>query len=163
MQQWGMTDPSLPRAEFAFPGALRDFLVAGILAGRKTTTTSLLIEYTVEGDALPVTGRRQAVINSRDEPVAVIETVRVEQARLDQVPLTHVIDEGEGHTTVAEWRSDHEQFWHSDKMRSYLQNPEFTVADDTVVILERFRLISQVQAVHSDSFKILQRHRYRWC
>ncbi|WP_394253577.1 ASCH domain-containing protein [Arthrobacter pityocampae] len=137
-----MTDPSLPHAEFAFPGPLRDALVAAILDGRKTTTTSLLLEYAVEGEELPVAGRRQAVIDSNDEPVAVIETVHVEQVRLDQAPLAHIVDEGEGHTTVAKWREAHEQFWHSHAMRSSLRDPEFAVTDQTVVVLERFRLIS---------------------
>ncbi|MDR3081890.1 MAG: RNA-binding protein, partial [Streptomyces sp.] len=36
---------SLPRAEFAFPGLLRDRLVAAILCGAKTSTTGLLAEY----------------------------------------------------------------------------------------------------------------------
>ncbi|MHA7189559.1 ASCH domain-containing protein [Arthrobacter sp. MDT2-16] len=135
-----MTNLSLPHAEFAFPGPLRDSLVAAILTGRKTTTTSLLVEYTVEGEDLPVVGRRQAVVDSQGELVAVIETVQVEQVRLDQVPLVHAIEEGEGHTSVARWRADHEQFWQSEDMRSYLQDPAFVVTDETVVVLERFRL-----------------------
>ncbi|WP_241522034.1 hypothetical protein [Arthrobacter pityocampae] len=90
MKQWNMTDSSLPHAEFAFPGPLRDALVASILAGRKTTTTSLLVEYDVEGEELPVVGRRQAVVDSK----------------------------------------------------SYLHDPGFTVTDETVVVLERFRLIN---------------------
>lgn len=138
-----MTDTSLPRAEFAFPGPLRDALIASILSGAKTTTTSLLVEYAVESEELPAAGRRQAVIDSMDQPVAVIETVQVDQVRLDQVPLAHVIDEGEGHTSVAQWRADHEQYWHNEEMRSYLADPGFTVRDNTVVILERFRLVSQ--------------------
>ena len=141
MKQWSMTDPTLPHAEFAFPGPLRDSLVASILAGRKTTTTSLLVEYTVEDEELPAVGRRQAVLNSKGVAVAVIETVQVEQVRLDQVPLAHAIDEGEGHTSIAQWRTDHEQFWQSADLRSYLNDPTFTVTDETVVLLERFRLI----------------------
>lgn len=81
-----MTDPSLPHAEFAFPGPLRDSLVASILSGTKTTTTSLLAEYAVDDDPLPVVGRRQAVIDSTGRPVVMIETVQVDQVRLDQVP-----------------------------------------------------------------------------
>ncbi|MBG6191680.1 uncharacterized protein YhfF [Arthrobacter sp. CAN_A212] len=137
-----MTETSLPHAEFAFPGPLRDSLIASILSGRKTTTTSLLVEYAVEGEELPAVGRRQSVIDSTERPIAVIETVQVDQAQLDQVTLTHVIDEGEGHATVAQWRADHERFWHSEEMRSYLGDPTFTVRNETVVILERFRLIS---------------------
>lgn len=143
MKQWSMTNPSLPLAAFAFPGPLRNSLVASILTGTKTTTTSLLIEYTVEGEELPVVDRRQAVVDSHGKLVVVIETVNVEQVRLDQVPLSHAIDEGEGHTSVAQWRTDHEQFWHSEDMRSYLQDPDFQVTDETVVVLERFRLVNQ--------------------
>lgn len=137
-----MTDPSLPHAEFAFPGPLRDSLVASILSGTKTTTTSLLAEYAVDDDPLPVVGRRQAVIDSTGRPVVMIETVQVDQVRLDQVPLSHVIDEGEGHVTVAQWRGDHERYWQSEEMRSYLTDPAFTVRNETAVILERFRLIN---------------------
>lgn len=138
-----MTDTSLPRAEFAFPGPLRDALIASILSGTKTTTTSLLVEYAVDGEELPAAGQRQAVIDSTDQPVAVIETVQVDEVRLDQVPLAHVIDEGEGHTSVAQWRAGHEQYWHGEEMRTYLADPAFTVRDETVVILERFRFVNQ--------------------
>ena len=43
----------LPVAEFAFPGPLRDQLVAAILDGSKTTTTGLLVEYEREAEPLP--------------------------------------------------------------------------------------------------------------
>ncbi|WP_281268302.1 hypothetical protein [Arthrobacter livingstonensis] len=44
-----MTDHSkLPIAEFAFPGPLRDQLVAAILDGFKTSTTGTVLEYEVE-------------------------------------------------------------------------------------------------------------------
>ncbi|MGP7998976.1 MAG: hypothetical protein ACLPKI_16910 [Streptosporangiaceae bacterium] len=43
----------LPPAEFAFPGPLRDQLVAAILAGEKTTTTALVADYEHEGEPLP--------------------------------------------------------------------------------------------------------------
>lgn len=146
MQQWIMPEPSLPPVEFAFPGPLRDSLVASILAGTKTATTSLLAEYAVDGEELARVGRRQAVIDSTGRPVAVIETVDVAQMRLDQVPLRHAVDEGEGHATVAEWRAGHEQFWHSAEMREYLRDPAFTVTDGTLVVLERFRLVSHAAA-----------------
>ena len=42
---------------FAFPGPLRDKLVAAVLAGKKTATTGLAIEWEVEGEALPVVGQ----------------------------------------------------------------------------------------------------------
>ena len=56
-----MPADDLPVAEFAFPGPLRDQLVAAILAGEKTTTTVLVADYEHENDPLPTPGLRQVV------------------------------------------------------------------------------------------------------
>jgi 2-phospho-L-lactate transferase len=133
---------TLPLAEFAFPGPLRDSLVAAILAGEKTSTTSTLLEYSIEDEPLPVVGSRQVLIDSRDLPVAVLEITGVSVVRLADVDLDHARDEGEGHLTVAEWRAGHESFWHSAAMRERLGNPGFTVTDDTRVVLERMRVVA---------------------
>lgn len=132
---------SLPVCEFAFPGPLRDQLVAAILDGSKTSTTSTLIEYEIEQENLPEVGLREVVIDSAEKPVAVIETTEVRQVRLAEVDLQHAIDEGEGFTTVAQWRAGHEEFWHSQNMREALEDPDFTVNDDTVVVLQRFKVV----------------------
>ena len=134
---------SMPRAEFAFPGPLRDRLVAAILAGAKTATTSLLLGYEVEGERLPRVGDRAAVVDSADAVVAVIETTSVRVVRLADVDLRHAVDEGEGHRSVQAWRADHEAFWHSQECRRALGDPELTVDDDTPVVLERFRLLDR--------------------
>ncbi|WP_159616551.1 ASCH domain-containing protein [Arthrobacter zhaoguopingii] len=133
--------PPLPVAEFAFPGPLRDKLVAAVLAGRKTTTTSLRIEYDMEDELLPSVGGRHLVIDSMARPVAVIETAAVEQVLLGSVSWAHASCEGEGHPDLQQWRNDHESFWHSQSMRDFLGDPGFTVDDDTPVVLERFRVV----------------------
>ncbi|MEU3601582.1 ASCH domain-containing protein [Streptomyces sp. NPDC006798] len=135
----------MPRAEFAFPGPLRDRLVAAILDGTKTSTTGLLVGYEHEGEPLPEVGSRSVVIDSQDRPVAVIEITGVRVVPLAQVDLAHVVDEGEGNTGVAEWRANHERFWHSEEMRAALDDPEFTVDDTTPTVLERFRLVTALR------------------
>ncbi|MDJ0311871.1 ASCH domain-containing protein [Arthrobacter sp. H35-D1] len=136
--------PSMAIAEFAFPGPLRDQLVAAILDGSKTSTTTTLIEYEIEQEELPVIGQREVVVDSDGKGVAVIETTEVRHARLADVDLQHVIDEGEGDTTVAQWREGHEHFWHSAEMRNAMGDPDFTVDDDTVLVLQRFKLVSRL-------------------
>ena len=131
-----------PPAEFAFPGPLRDQLVAAILAGTKTTTTGLLADYEHEGEALPVPGERQSVVDSAGQPVAVIETTAVRVLRLADVDLAHARGEGEGYASVAEWRAGHERFWHSAEMRDALGDPDFTVDDDTLVVAQAFRRVN---------------------
>jgi len=136
-----MSADDLPVAEFAFPGPLRDQLVAAILAGEKTTTTGLVADYEHENDPLPTPGLRQVVVDSAGRGVAVIETTAVRVIPLADVGLDHVLGEGEGFTSVAQWRVGHEQFWHSAEMRKALGDPAFTVGDDTLVVVEEFRLV----------------------
>lgn len=131
----------LPRSEFGFPGPLRDRLVAAILEGTKTATTSLAVQYRIEDEPFPQVGSRQVLVDSAENAVAVIETTDVQQARLAAVPWEHARDEGEGYSSVAEWRAGHERFWHSEEIRVILRAPSFTVDDETVVVLERFRLV----------------------
>jgi uncharacterized protein YhfF len=131
----------LPVAEFAFPGPLRDQLVAAILDGRKTTTSGLVADYEHENEPLPQPGLRQAVIDSAGQRVAVIEITAVRVLRLADVDLAHAVGEGEGYATVAEWRTGHEGFWHSAEVRESLGDPGFTVDDDTLIVAETFRLL----------------------
>jgi uncharacterized protein YhfF len=140
-----MSIEGLPKAEFAFPGPLRDQLVAAILDGSKTSTTGLVADYEHEGEQLPEVGSRSVVVDSEDRPVAVIEVTGVRVVPLGEVDLAHAIDEGEGDTTVAGWRANHESFWHSADMRAALDDPEFTVDDSTLAVLERFRLVADLR------------------
>lgn len=129
-------------AYFAFPGPLRDQLVAAILSGAKTSTSSLLADYEHGGDPLPRVGERSVVMDSQDRPVAVIKTTEVRVVRLGDVDLRHAIDEGEGYESVADWRAGHEAFWHSPQARAELGDPGFTVDDDTMLVAERFVVVS---------------------
>ena len=140
-------DPeSLPKAEFAFPGLLRDQLVAAILDGSKTSTTSLVEEYEHHGEPLPTVGTRSVVVDSKDRAVAIIEVTSVRVVPLAQVDLAHALNEGEGFRAVSEWRTGHERFWHSHEIRRELDAPAFIVDDATLVVLERFRVLTDLSA-----------------
>src|ERR1700754_191527 len=120
----------LPISEFAFPGPLRDQLVAAVLDGSKTTTTGLRQDYEIEGEPLPTVGTRSAVVDSAGRRVAVIELTDVRVARLGDVDVDHARDEGEGFDSVAAWRVGHEDFWHGADYRDWLGDAGFTVDDD---------------------------------
>ena len=132
--------PSMPEAigdaRFAFPGELRDRLVAAILRGEKTSTSSLLAEYEQDGEELPQVGDRARVLDSHDEPVGVIEVTEVRVIRAGDVEVQFARDEGEGFETVADWWEAHDRFW-----RSYAADPDWRLADDTMIVAERFRLV----------------------
>jgi uncharacterized protein YhfF len=127
--------------EFAFPGPLRDQLVAAILDGAKTTTTGLLDDYERDGEPLPRPGDREVVIDSAGKPVALIEIVAVRVIRVADIDLRHALGEGEGYASVADWRAGHEAFWHSAEMREYVGDPAFTVNDDTLAVAVEFRVV----------------------
>lgn len=131
----------------AFPGPLRDRLVRAVLDGVKVSTTGLLAEYEAEKEELPPVGERSALIDSDGREVAVLEVTEVRVLRLGDIDPRHVTDEGEGHASVAEWRADHERFWHGAEMREALGDPGFTVDDDTLVVAERFRVVEPAAPV----------------
>ena len=139
----------LPLAEFAFPGPLRERLVAAILSGEKTTTTGLHEEYLREGRPLEEPGQRSLVIDSDGRPVAVIETLEAELRRFVDVDLQFAIDEGEGFETVDAWREAHVRFFTSPEMVAALGDPPVAIDDDTIVVCETFRVVEIVGSSES--------------
>jgi uncharacterized protein YhfF len=140
---------SLPIGEFAFPGELRDRLVAAILAGEKTTTSCLYHELEIDGEELPRAGERKVVIDSDGCPVAVIEMTEVRVVPLADVDRRHAQDEGEGFGDVEQWRRDHEEYWHGAQYREAIGQPGFTVDDATLVVAQRFRLVEDLRGARS--------------
>lgn len=138
MERWG----------FADPGPLRDELTALALAGTKTTTASLYLEYEVEGETLAAPGQRDLLVDSSGRPVAIVETLSIRVVRLADVDDQHAIDEGEGYADAAAFRASHERFWIEsgavDRVRAHLGDPTWSVTDDTLVVAERFRIVQVI-------------------
>jgi uncharacterized protein YhfF len=131
----------LPVCHFGFPGPQRDRLVAAVLRGEKTATSSLRLEYQDE-DELPRPGMRCVVVDSDERPVAVIQTNEVRVVRVGDVDERFAIDEGEGFRSVANWRAAHERFWSSDAYRKEVG--AVTIDDDTLVVCECFTLVELI-------------------
>jgi len=135
----------LPRWGFAFPGELRDELTALALAGHKTTTAGLYDEILADGEPVPEPGDREVLLDSAARPVAVIEVLEWRVVRLADVDDQHAIDEGEGYANAAEFRVAHERFWNGyiDDLRR-LVRPDFIIDDDTLIALQRFRVVERL-------------------
>jgi uncharacterized protein YhfF len=131
--------PPLPPFELGDSGTeLRRALVEAVLVGRKTSTSSLRIDYAPHTtEPLPAAGERSTLLGLDDEPVGVIETIGVMIAPACAVDAAFVRDEGEGFETVAEWRAAHERFWISNGTIEEL-------TDDMLIVCERFRLIERI-------------------
>jgi len=127
-----------PPFELAYPGPLRDQLVAAVLSGAKTSISSLLVQYTGEDDPLPVAGQRYVLVDSDVRAVGLVEVTEVRTLPLNEVDLQFAREEGEGYESVAAWRRAHERFWNANA-------PGITVDDSTIVVAERFRLIERLK------------------
>jgi uncharacterized protein YhfF len=134
----------VPRGEYALPGALRDQLVAAILDGTKTSTSSLREEYVRDGEELPRVGDLEVVVDSDDDPVCVTRTTGITLLRLADVTDDHARAEGEGYVDAADWRAGHEEFWSSAEYVESLGDPPLVIDDDTEVVCTRFEVVERL-------------------
>jgi uncharacterized protein YhfF len=126
--------------ELGTAGPMRDALVASVLSGEKTVTSSLLVQYEDAGEPVPKPGAR-ILVGSEELPVAVVEVSAVDLIRLGEADLQLALDEGEGFKSVAQWRAAHERFW-AEAVRPTLRNPaSLRLNEDTPIVVERFRLV----------------------
>ncbi|MGO4594896.1 ASCH domain-containing protein [Leifsonia sp. 2TAF2] len=103
----------------------------------KTSTSSLLRQYEVGAEALPAVRDRGAVGDSNGHRLAVIEITAVEIVILQDVPLEHALAEGEGFSSVSDWREGHTRYWTAAAMRAEL-GEDFELTDTSLVVLEQF-------------------------
>ncbi len=125
--------------ELGVPGPLRDRLVAAVLAGEKTATSSLLAQYEADQEPLPTPGQRWVLVDSSGEEAAQVKTVEVSVIRLGDADERLARQEGEGFRSAAEWRAAHEGFWRREVLPALRRAP--VLDDDTEVVVERFRVV----------------------
>ena len=90
-------------------GEKADWLASLVVEGTKTATCSSYPLYEIEGEPLPKVGDYQIVLNSRDEPVAIIKSYSIEIYPFNEVPVDFALAEGEG--TYEEWKKAHIEFF----------------------------------------------------
>lgn len=116
--------------------AMADELGALIAAGTKTATCSALAEWEAEGDRLPQPGCLTVVLDGRDQPLCVVETIEVTIRTFNQVDAGFAYEEGEGDRSLAYWRRAHRHFFERTFERIGAQ-----FSQDMLLVCERFRLI----------------------
>ncbi|MGW1771320.1 ASCH domain-containing protein [Streptomyces sp. NPDC002104] len=123
--------------ELGTPGELRDRLNALVLSGTKVATTGLLDVYVKEMEGLEFVGERLALLGSEGEFVATLEVTGVEVKPFIDVTWEHAAAEGEGDTSLEDWRAGH---------RRYFARTGTPVEDHTSVTCLRFRLVEDPTA-----------------
>ena len=126
----------LPRFAFGDNPALADELAALVVNGRKRATA-----MTPDDPTRPNVGDRWIVLNGREQPVCVIETVELTARRFNEVDEQFAFDEGEDDRTLASWRHNHETY--------FRRNGGF--APDMELLCERFRVLDVFTKGDSDA------------
>lgn len=118
----------MDRFSFGDTPALADKLLALVLSGRKTATTSSMNDPSATNNHV---GKRWIVMDGSGQDRAVIETIELTERRFDEVDETYARQEGEGDGSLEHWRAMHRAFF----------TREGTYSDQMRVMCERFRLI----------------------
>ncbi|MFJ9552034.1 ASCH domain-containing protein [Streptomyces erythrochromogenes] len=127
--------------ELGSAGVVRARLNALVLAGEKRATTGLFDEYRLEMEGLEYVGERLAVLDDSARPVATVEITGVEVKQFCQVTWAHAEAEGEGDSSLEEWRDGHRRFW------AHIGTP---VEEDTLLVCLTFRVAEPV-SVNTDA------------
>ena len=91
-----------------------DKLAQLTLDGTKSATASAYPLYELEDEELPKAGEYSVILDSQDNAVCVIKTIKVYVAPFDEVSERHAYKEGEGDRSLAYWRKVHEEFFQSE-------------------------------------------------
>ncbi|WP_404448631.1 ASCH domain-containing protein [Sutcliffiella horikoshii] len=117
-------------------GGSPDYLAQLVIDGVKKATCSGYVFYEVEKEPLPTTEDYSVVLNSKDEPVAIIKTVDVQIMPMNEVPEEFAISEGEGDRTYQYWWNVHVEFFTKE-----LREIGREYSEDMLLVCERFELV----------------------
>lgn len=116
--------------------ALADELGNLVLSGVKSATCSAVWEYEAKGESFPHMGMLWLVLDGRNKPMCVVETIEVTFRKYNEVDADFARAEGEDDLTLESWRAGHKRFF---TRTLSLIGKEFT--EDMPLVCERFRVI----------------------
>lgn len=119
-------------------GGNPDYLAQLVIDGVKTATCSGHILYEIEQEPLPAVNDYSIILNSKDEPLAIIKTVDVKIMPMNEVPEEFAIAEGEGDRTYRYWKEVHVEFF-----TEALSKVGLEFSEDMLLVCERFELVDE--------------------
>ena len=131
------TDRKQPQLVDAWQfGVDPDGLAQMVIDGEKTTTTSSHARYMAKNWSLPAVDAYSIILNSHDEPVAIIKVIDVQIIPMNEVSKEHMRNEGDCGSDGENWWSIHEEYF-----TELLAEIGVEFSKDMLVICERFELV----------------------
>ncbi|WP_432359897.1 ASCH domain-containing protein [Sporosarcina sp. UB5] len=130
---WG--DKERPASVTAWMfGDTPDELAQLVIEEKKTATCSAHVLYELENEPLPTTEDYSIILNSKEEPVAIIKTTDVSIVPMNEVTEEFALAEGEG--SYEEWKEIHDRYFKSELLPRGIK-----FSEDMLLVCERFTLI----------------------
>ena len=117
-------------------GEAPDKLADLVLQKIKTATCSAYDLYVINNEPLPKAGDYSIILNSKDEAVCIIKTIKVYVTEFSKVSEEHAYKEGEGNRTLEYWRKVHESF-----LVNELSSVNRSFDENTKVVCEEFVVV----------------------
>ncbi|NQD53703.1 ASCH domain-containing protein, partial [Bacillus altitudinis] len=92
--------------------------------------------YEKEQEPLPKPGQYAVILDSQEEPKAIIEITQVDIMPMNEVPESFAKAEGEGDLSYDYWYKEHEEFF-TEALEPY----GLTFKEDMLLVCERFKLV----------------------
>ena len=115
---------------------LADKLSALVVSGVKTATCSSLWEYEIDGSRVPYTGLISVILDGKNEPCCIIETMEITIKKYSEVDKVFASEEGEGDLSLEYWRDAHKRYFSRTLPKI---GKEFS--EDMPLVCEKFKVI----------------------
>ena len=128
-----------PAWSFGDDPALADDLLALVLDGTKTATSTAAASFDQEGEAVPSAGDLSILVDGAGWPRALIRTTSVQTLPFADVPAEFAAAEGENDRSLASWRHEHEVYF-----RRILDGTGVAFGPGLPVVMERFEVLHRI-------------------
>lgn len=147
-QFWGDKERPTIVSAWMFGEAV-DELAQAVIDGRKTATCSALVLYELENQPVPVVEEYSIILNSLEEPVAIIKTVDVSIIPMNEVTEEFALAEGDG--SYRNWKEIHERYFKRELGKVGLE-----FSEDLLLVCERFELVDVKRKVEHMNNRLLR-------
>ncbi len=117
-------------------GEAPDKLAELVVQGVKTATCSAYDLYQTNNEPLPKAGDYSIILNSNNEAVCIIKTLKVYVTEFQKVSAEHAYKEGEGDRSLEYWRKVHVNF-----LTNELAAVNLPFDESTKVVCEEFEVV----------------------